>query len=70
LRETALVTASAKKPGIGYVIARKLALCGTNVVIADLKKDEGGDNPLITVTHIGMQPHAGQVSIFDIFCDN
>ncbi len=56
--KTALVTGSAKKTGIGYAIARKLASCGTNVVIADLAKEDGG-NPPITVTHVGMQPHVG-----------
>ena len=52
--KTALVTGSAKTNGIGYAIARKLASCGTNVVIADLAKEEG-NNPLITVTPAGME---------------
>jgi len=33
--KTALVTGSGKKSGIGYAIARKLASCGCNIVIAD-----------------------------------
>jgi NAD(P)-dependent dehydrogenase (short-subunit alcohol dehydrogenase family) len=34
--KTAIVTGSGKRTGIGYAIARKLASCGANVVIADL----------------------------------
>jgi NAD(P)-dependent dehydrogenase (short-subunit alcohol dehydrogenase family) len=33
--KTAVVTGSGKKSGIGYAIARKLASCGANVIIAD-----------------------------------
>ena len=59
--KTALVTGAAKKTGIGYAIARKLASCGTEVVIADLAKEEGG-NPLITVTPAGMAELAKSLS--------
>lgn len=41
----ALITGAGKKTGIGYAIARKLAECGANIVIADLGKaqaEEGG----------------------------
>jgi NAD(P)-dependent dehydrogenase (short-subunit alcohol dehydrogenase family) len=37
---TALVTGSGKKTGIGYAIAKKLAENGTNLIIADLVKNE------------------------------
>ena len=41
--KVALVTGCGKKTGIGYAIARKLASCGANVIIADLgvQIDEG-----------------------------
>jgi NAD(P)-dependent dehydrogenase (short-subunit alcohol dehydrogenase family) len=42
--KTAVVTGSGKKPGIGYAIARKLAACGANVVIADLVGTEARQN--------------------------
>ncbi|MCK5419979.1 MAG: SDR family NAD(P)-dependent oxidoreductase, partial [Desulfobacterales bacterium] len=41
---TAVVTGSGKKSGIGYGIARKLAACGANVVIADLIGKETRQN--------------------------
>jgi NAD(P)-dependent dehydrogenase (short-subunit alcohol dehydrogenase family) len=34
--KTAIVTGSGKRTGIGYAIAEKLAMCGSNVIIADL----------------------------------
>lgn len=43
--KTAVITGAGKKTGIGYAIARKLAECGVNIVIADLGKaqsEEGG----------------------------
>lgn len=42
--KTAVVTGSGKTSGIGYAIARKLAACGTNVVIADLVGKEARQN--------------------------
>jgi NAD(P)-dependent dehydrogenase (short-subunit alcohol dehydrogenase family) len=42
--KTAVVTGSGKKSGIGYAIARKLAACGANVVIADLVGKEARQN--------------------------
>ena len=42
--KTAVVTGSGKKSGIGYRIARKLAECGANVVIADLVGKETRQN--------------------------
>jgi NAD(P)-dependent dehydrogenase (short-subunit alcohol dehydrogenase family) len=45
--KTALVTGAGKKSGIGYAIARKLADSGANVIIADLVKKDGGNQPLI-----------------------
>ena len=34
--KTAIITGSGKKTGIGYAIAKKLASCGSHVIIADL----------------------------------
>ena len=34
--KTALVSGSGKRTGIGFAIAEKLALCGANIIIADL----------------------------------
>lgn len=34
--KTAIITGSGKKTGIGYAIAKKLAYCGSHVIIADL----------------------------------
>ena len=45
--KTALVTGAGKKSGIGYAIARKLAASGANVIIADLAKKDGGNQPLV-----------------------
>jgi len=45
--KTALVTGAGKKSGIGYAIARKLADSGANVIIADLVKKDGGNQPLV-----------------------
>ena len=42
--KTAVVTGSGKTSGIGYAIARKLAACGANVVIADLVGKEARQN--------------------------
>jgi len=42
--KTALVTGSGKRSGIGYSIARKLAACGANVIIADLVGKEARQN--------------------------
>ena len=42
--KTAVVTGSGKTSGIGYAIARKLATCGANVVIADLVGTEARQN--------------------------
>ena len=41
--KTGIVTGSGKRTGIGYAIARKLASCGANVVMADLGKTSVGD---------------------------
>ncbi len=36
--KTAIITGSGKKTGIGYAIAKKLASCGSHVIIADLRQ--------------------------------
>ena len=44
------MTGSGKKPGIGYAIARKLAACGANVIIADLIGKEARQNAPATIS--------------------
>ncbi len=41
--KTAIVTGAGKRTGIGYAIARMLASCGANVVIADLGAEPSED---------------------------
>ena len=48
--KTAVVTGSGKKSGIGYAIARKLAACGANVIIADLIGKEARQNAPATIS--------------------
>lgn len=48
--KTAMVTGSGKKTGIGYGIAKKLASCGCDVVIADLGKPPAPEAALKTAT--------------------
>lgn len=44
--KTAIVTGAGKRTGIGYAIARKLASCGANVVVADLGVEGTSDMPV------------------------
>jgi NAD(P)-dependent dehydrogenase (short-subunit alcohol dehydrogenase family) len=60
--KTALVTGSGKKSGIGYAIVKKLAESGANVIIADLVKEKGNENPLITGTSSEMADHAKELA--------
>jgi 3-oxoacyl-[acyl-carrier protein] reductase len=46
--KTALVTGSGKKSGIGYAIAHKLAESGADIIIADLLKVGGDDQPQVS----------------------
>jgi NAD(P)-dependent dehydrogenase (short-subunit alcohol dehydrogenase family) len=46
--KVALVTGSGKKSGIGFAIARKLAACKADVIIADLANRRTGGNELKT----------------------
>lgn len=48
--KTALVSGSGKGAGIGYAVARKLAACGANVMLADLFQQKGQSNPLVTTS--------------------
>lgn len=45
--KNALVTGAGKEAGIGFAIAKKLAICGVNVALADLAEAED-NNPLLT----------------------
>jgi NAD(P)-dependent dehydrogenase (short-subunit alcohol dehydrogenase family) len=46
--KTALVTGAGKETGIGYAIAERLAVCGCNVVIADLGRPPAAASPVRT----------------------
>jgi NAD(P)-dependent dehydrogenase (short-subunit alcohol dehydrogenase family) len=48
--KTALVTGSGKRTGIGFAIARKLASCGANAIIADLGRTPSEDDQVKTGT--------------------
>ena len=52
--KTALITGAGKRTGIGYAIARKLAECKTNVVIADLGMTDNKDSDVKTGTQSEM----------------
>ncbi len=47
----ALVSGAGRKNGIGFAIARKLAECGANVVIADLVGNDQHDRPTVPVEY-------------------
>ena len=42
--KTALITGCGRRTGIGYAIAEKLALCGTNVILTELGVTAGGNS--------------------------
>jgi NAD(P)-dependent dehydrogenase (short-subunit alcohol dehydrogenase family) len=46
--KTALITGAGKRTGIGYAVARKLAGCNVDIVIADLGRNGLGKNPFKT----------------------
>jgi NAD(P)-dependent dehydrogenase (short-subunit alcohol dehydrogenase family) len=48
--KTALVSGAGKKAGIGYAVARKLAACGANVLLADIFRQKDRSNPLVTTS--------------------
>lgn len=48
--QTALVSGAGKQAGIGYAVARKLAACGANVLLADIFQQKNGTNPLVTTS--------------------
>lgn len=60
--KTAVITGAGKKTGIGYAIARKLAQCGANIVIADLGRNLGGQGQVSTATSGDMEETARQIS--------
>ncbi|MBF0120377.1 MAG: SDR family oxidoreductase [Desulfobacterales bacterium] len=57
----AVVTGSGKKTGIGFGIAKKLASCGSNVVIADLGKLSSKDNLVRTGSQEEMEQIAKEL---------
>ena len=48
--KTALVSGAGKRSGIGYAIARKLADCKANIIIADLGMNDGSESDVRTGT--------------------
>lgn len=60
--KTALVTGSGKRTGIGYEIAKKLASCGTNTIIADLGRNISEEGGVKTGTHEEMEEIAKGLS--------
>lgn len=48
--KTALVSGAGKRAGIGYAVARKLAACGANLLLADLCRQKQQNNPLVTTS--------------------
>ena len=60
--KTALVTGAGKKAGIGYAIAQKMAENGVNVVIADLVKNNGDNEPPDSANHEEMMALADDLS--------
>jgi NAD(P)-dependent dehydrogenase (short-subunit alcohol dehydrogenase family) len=60
--KTAVVTGSGKKSGIGYAIARKLAACGANVIIADLVGKAARQNAPATISMDEMKSLAADLA--------
>lgn len=46
----ALISGAGKSAGIGYAVARKLAACGADIMLADLYKQPDQSNPLVTTS--------------------
>ena len=59
--KTALITGSGKKTGMGYGIAEKLAAHGTNVIISDLGKKTGEQDPVKIGSIDEMETIAGEL---------
>ncbi len=59
--KTALITGSGKKTGMGYAMARKLASCGANVIIADLGAASIPGSQVATGGSAEMQEIAGSL---------
>ncbi len=73
--KTAIITGAGKKTGIGFAIAKKLAACGTHIVIADLgvsqaaSRDAAGQ--VSTATSAEMQEIEWQIQAdFGVCCQS
>lgn len=60
--KNAIVTGAGKRSGIGFAIARKLAACKMNVVLADLGRSALADSPVATGGWEEMQALADELS--------
>jgi NAD(P)-dependent dehydrogenase (short-subunit alcohol dehydrogenase family) len=60
--KTAIVTGSGKKTGIGYAIAEKLAVCGCNIIIADLGAPPAQGESLKSATGEEMETIAAELA--------
>jgi len=59
--KTALVTGAGKRTGIGFAMARKLASCGANVILADLGRDTSKEGEVRTATQEEMDGLAAEL---------
>jgi NAD(P)-dependent dehydrogenase (short-subunit alcohol dehydrogenase family) len=60
--KTALITGAGKKTGIGYAVARKLAACHADILIADLGHNRRGKNPVKTGVLSEMKKMAAELA--------
>jgi len=60
--KTALITGAGKRTGIGYAVARKLAACHVDIIIADLGHNGSGKNPVKTGILSEMKKMAADLS--------
>ena len=60
--KTALITGAGKRNGIGYAVARKLAACNVDIIIADLGQNESVKKTVKTESTSEMKTLAAELS--------